>query len=182
MQKKSLLIIIILSSVIVLSGTGLGIYFGVYYNTNNSQNHIHPAGDWELVISGNLIGVSFNITMNDILEMPSYSEDYIIQGSDTYTANFKGVRLTYLLEEIINYDPEATSIKFIAFDTFFVTIAISDIISNERIILAYEKNGEFLEGPEEDGIGYLRLIVPQNSPDDFNGPECLKNIVELEII
>ena len=52
--------------------------------------------------------------------------------------------------------------------------------NDESIILAYAMNCEFL-GNYPSGDGYLRLIIPQSDPDDFNGPFCIKNVVELII-
>lgn len=179
MIKKSLLLTIIISSIVVVSAASLGIYFGVFYEKELGP---HPDGEWTLKITGDLIGGEFNISINELLEMPSYKEDYVIKGSSTEIVEYRGISLSYLINNIINYNENAVQINFIAIDEYSIPFSIEDLLANNRIIIAYMKEGVYLEGPDEDGFGYLRLIVPQSSPEEFNGPYCLKNLVELEIV
>ncbi|MFW9924974.1 MAG: molybdopterin-dependent oxidoreductase [Candidatus Thorarchaeota archaeon] len=179
MMKKSLLLTIIISSIVVVSVTSLGIYFGVFYEKEQLP---HPDGTWAIRISGKLISTNFNISINELIAMPYHKENYVIKGSTTETIEYKGVSLSYLLNNIINYNESAVQVNFVAFDEYIIPYSIEDLLANERIILAYERDGEYLEGPDVGGSGYLRLIVPQSSPEDYNGPFCLKNLVELEIV
>jgi hypothetical protein len=179
-MKRSLKITLsIIIGCIIIGGVTTGIWLGI---RNNNQEQEHPEPEWSLLITGNLTNISsMNITMEELLAMLSFEKEYLIRGSDTYNAVFKGISLNYLLENVITIDEEATTVRFIAYDEYSINMALSKLLANEEIILAYEKEGEFLKPASEGGIGYLRLIDPPVDEGDYNGPRCLKNIVELEI-
>ncbi|MHA1123361.1 MAG: hypothetical protein ACTSPC_11255, partial [Candidatus Heimdallarchaeota archaeon] len=62
------------------------------------------------------------------------------------------------------------------------TLSFDDINQTRDIIIAYKKNGEYMDGKSLDGEGPLRLIIPQRFPGEFNGQFCVKFVVVLEII
>ncbi|MBD3191328.1 MAG: hypothetical protein GF308_11825 [Candidatus Heimdallarchaeota archaeon] len=176
LNKKVIVILGIVFGTMVISGITVGIWLGV--RNSNNPPATHPAGDWTLVISGDQV-VAINISINDLLEMPIYEEEYTIRGSDTYQAIFSGVQVNYLLEEILELKSNASIINFIAWDEYSISFSINSLA--DATILALKKNGGFLKGPEE-GNGYLRLIDPPTNDQDYNGPRCLKNVVRLEIV
>ncbi|MHA1738328.1 MAG: molybdopterin-dependent oxidoreductase [Candidatus Heimdallarchaeota archaeon] len=174
-KKTGTLITVIALSAVILAGTGVSIWLGVRYANNK-----HPALDWSLKASGNLVGDDFNITMAELLNMPSYEQEYTISGwPDDTIATFKGVQLSYLLENVINYDPSAVNITFSAWDGYSWTFDIAQFINNDTYILAYEQDGQFLTSYPEGGIGYLYLVMGAKNPSDFNGQYCVKSVVEL---
>ena len=172
-KNQNIITIIIVSvlSLLVIASTGITIYLG-------KLNAPHPDGDWSFKISGNIIGDEFNITMDELTAMPSYKKDYVMQGDDLYIAEFQGVQISYLLDNIIDVNPSATTIAFIAFDTYQIPFQLSTLLQYQSVILAYKKNGQYLESYQDGGIGYLRLIIPQEMVE-FNAQMCLKGVVEI---
>ncbi|NHJ05528.1 MAG: hypothetical protein EAX90_11940 [Candidatus Heimdallarchaeota archaeon] len=178
MQKTAKIILIVIISSIIISGTSVGIWYAI----KNNQEDItpHPDSDWKLLISGDLDGDDFNITLNEIIEMPSYKQDYTIRGSDTYIAEYEGASIQYLIQNEININSSATIITFVSNDSYELSFNIDELTSNEANILAYKKNGEYLKSQSEGGNGYLRLIIPPKNDQDYNGPLCLKWVVEIK--
>ena len=177
--KTSTIIIAIVIGTIVIAGTSVGIWLGVRNKDPNLIDTNHPDQDWEFMITGKIKGGDFNISIKEFLNMPQHSEIYEILSDPPYSANFSGVQIQYLFNNIIDIDSSATSVTFYAQDGYFWGFDISSIGTNSSNILAISKNGQYLEGYHEGGIGYLRLIIPSSGPDDFNSQYCLKNVIEL---
>ena len=171
------LIIVISLSAVILAGTGISIWLGVTY-TPPLVDTDHPDQDWEFMVTGNLVGDDFNISIQELLNMPQHSELYEILSDPPYTANFSGVQIQYLFDNVIDIDPSATTVTVIAWDGYAWAFSIAELGNNESNILALSKNGQYLENYPS-GNGYLRLIVPSSGPDDFNSQYCVKNVVEL---
>lgn len=175
--KISTLIIAISIGVIVITGTSIGIWLGI---RNSIKDTEHPDQDWSLKISGNIVGDDFNITIKELLNMPQHEEEYTIRASPPYFVGiFKGVEISYLFNNIIDIDPTATDVTFIAWDGYSLLFSISVISSNDSNILAHSLDGEYYESYPNNGHGYLRLIIPSSGPDDFNGQYCIKSVVEI---
>ncbi|NHJ47558.1 MAG: molybdopterin-dependent oxidoreductase [Asgard group archaeon] len=162
---------------IILTGTGIGIWLGV----RNTDLGIHPDDEWELMITGNIIGDDFNLTLTEITSMPYFEQGYIIKGSTTVEYVYRGVSISHLIANEIPVEANATTITFVAIDQYEISFSISELTSDDANILAYARNGQYLLNQTAGGNGYLRLIIPQTSEDDFNGPSCLKWIVEIKI-
>jgi len=169
------LILVISISAVIIAGTGISIWLGVRY-----ANSKHPDLDWNLEISGNLVGDDFNITMAEILAMPSYEQEYTIKGfPDDLIADFKGIQLDHLFTSIIDIDPSAVNVTFTAWDDYSKTFTIAELSNNATFILAYKQDGQFLANYPDGGSGYLYLIMPAKNPSDYNGQYCVKSVVEL---
>lgn len=176
--KVSTLIIAITIGAIIITGTSIGIWLGI---RNSIKDTDHPDQDWSFKISGNIIGGDFNITIKELLIMPQHEEEYTIKASPPdFIGIFKGVEISYLLNHIIDIDPTATDVTFIAWDGYSLLFSISIISSNDSNILAHTLDGEYYESYPNDGHGYLRLILPSSGPGDFNGQYCIKSVVEIK--
>ena len=174
------LIIVISLSAIILAGTGISIWLGVTHTpyTPPLVETDHPDQEWEMMITGLVDGGDFNISIQELLNMPQHWENYLIESDPAYTANFSGVKIQYLFETIIEIDPTATSVAFVAWDGYSFGFALDSNITHSSNILALQKNGQFLENYPE-GNGYLRLIVHEDSFVDPNSQYCVKNILEI---
>ena len=82
-------------------------------------------------------------------------------------------------EDIIDVNVSATTVTFVAIDEYSLNFNIDELLSKDSPILAYKMDGQYLESKEDGGTGYLRLILPPESDQDYNGPLCLKWIVEI---
>ncbi|NHJ32377.1 MAG: hypothetical protein FK732_05910 [Asgard group archaeon] len=173
-KKTGLIITVVVVSSLILTGTGIGIWLGVRAN-------IHPEPGWTLKITGNVQGGNTTITMSEIINSDHHRGEYDIQsggGIDTYL--FQGVILSILFQELININPDAENVSFIPQDYYSSQpISISEILNNNTYILAYMENNRYLNNYESGGNGYLWLIVPKANPSDYNGPRCVKNVVEI---
>lgn len=178
MSEKSIkvtrLVLVIIFSVVILTGTGVGIWVGV---RNNSLTHPNPT--WSFKVSGNIVGGEINITMQTMLSLPSYEQVYTIKAKTNYDALFKGVQLSYLFTEVIDVNPSAKNVTFSAWDGYSWTFNLSEVLNNDTYILAYMKDGQYLTSYPEGGNGYLWLIVPAKNPADFNGQRCVKSVTEI---
>ncbi|NHK29715.1 MAG: hypothetical protein FK730_00085 [Asgard group archaeon] len=174
-KTKQIVTIVLIStlSAMVLAGTSVGIWLGA---TNNMQ---HPEPEWALEIRGNIVGDSITINMSEILDMPFYRDKYIIRSGNTIEARFQGVKLSYLFNEVIDVQQSAVNVTFVAFDGFNKTLNLTDIFGNDRNILAYKMNRYFMDNYQNEGDGYLRLIIAAEDENDYNGQFCVRNIVEI---
>ena len=159
MAEKTVKIITIIfvsvASAIIIAGMGVSMWLGV----KNLSEVPQQDPNWSFKISGNIFGEDFNITLEELLEMPSYEQEYTIRAKTNKTDNYTGVQLTYLFNDVIDIDPTAENVTFIAWDGYAWKFSISELLRNDTYILAYEMNDESLTSYLEDGIGYLYLIV-----------------------
>ena len=110
-RKKFIIITIILTSVIIIIGGSIGIWIYI-------KEKPHHNSSWSFKISGNIIGGEFNITINELLQMPQYNSNYIIRGKTAFAANFQGVKISYLFINEINISQNATQVILIAEDSY----------------------------------------------------------------
>ena len=171
-KKVGLLITVIVISSMIIVGTGIGIWLGV-------RSNLHPDPGWTLKISGNVQGGNTTITMSEILNMPSYRAEYEIRAKTNTIYLFQGAILANLFQDVINIDPSAENVTFIAADEYQWTFPIIEIQNNNTYILAYIQNNQYLDSFDDGGNGYLWLIVPNYDEVDFNGQRCVKSTVEI---
>lgn len=176
--KTSTLIIVISLSAVILAGTGISIWLGVTY-TPPLVDTDHPDQDWEFMVTGNIVGDDFNISIKELLNMPQHEADYEIKSDPAYTSTFIGVKISYLFDVIIDIDPSATTVTFVAWDGYSKLFPIVDILANDSNILAHSIDGAFMENYPDGGNGYLRLIMPSYGSYDPNSEFCVKNVVEI---
>ena len=143
-----------------------------------NPNYI-PADEEVEKISGNIVGGDFNITLEELLDMPSHEQEYTIRAKTNNTDDYKGVQFTYLFNDEIDIEPTAEYVTFIAWDGYAWKFSISELLGNDTYILAYEMNNEYLTSYLEDGIGYLYLIVGSTDDYPFNGQRSVKSVVEI---
>lgn len=178
MAKIYQIVLVSLLSLAVLTSSIVGIWLGV----RNTELGPHPDSDWELMITGNIVGGDFNLTMGEITEMNFYKQKYTIRGSTTTTNVYLGVSLDYLFTNEININETVDTVVFVSEDERDMSFSIAEITSNGTNIIAYAIDGEYLLNQSQGGSGYLRLIIPPESEEDFNGPKCLKWIIEIRFI
>ncbi|MCK5159294.1 MAG: hypothetical protein KAR08_09065, partial [Candidatus Heimdallarchaeota archaeon] len=127
----------------------------------------------------NVQGGNTTITMSEILNMPSYRAEYEIRAKTNTIYLFQGAILANLFQDVINIDPSAENVTFIAADEYQWTFPIIEIQNNNTYILAYMQNNQYLDSFDNGGNGYLWLIVPNYDEFDFNGQRCVKSTVEI---
>lgn len=131
-------------------------------------------------------------SMAELTSMPAYAGHYtFLKAQEPFTyyeADYRGVTLSYLLEERLNLGGEATGVEVRARDGYTVSLDLSQVRRTYpgglKTIIAYEKNGRTLAGDE----GRLRLIVPQTVPGrrdqggDANTPLCARMIYAVGVL
>ncbi|MBK5112008.1 MAG: hypothetical protein KGD59_03840 [Candidatus Heimdallarchaeota archaeon] len=171
-KKMGLIITVVVVSSLIITGTGIGIWLGV-------RASLHPEPGWTLDLTGKIQGGNTTITMSEILNLPSYKAEYEIRAKTNVVYLFQGAILANLFQDAITIDPTAENATFIASDDYQWTFSIDEILNNNTYILAYMQNNKYLDSYENDGNGYLWLVVPNYDEFDFNGQRCVKNVVEI---
>jgi DMSO/TMAO reductase YedYZ molybdopterin-dependent catalytic subunit len=130
-------------------------------------------------------------SMSELKSMPSFSGHYtFLKSQEPYTYyedDYKGVPLSYLIEEKMNLLPSATEVVIRARDNYSKTLSLSQVRATYpgglKVIIAYERNGEPLSGDESG----LRLVVPQtvqgdkDHGGDANTPLCVRMVYAVEV-
>jgi hypothetical protein len=130
-------------------------------------------------------------SMGELIAMPAFAGHYTFLKSQEpftyYEEDYKGVPLSYLIEEKLSISPGASGVKVIARDGYEISMSLVQVRKTYpgglKIIIAYEKSGAPLAGDE----GPLRLIVPQNVPGskdqggESNTPLCARMIYAVEV-
>lgn len=172
MKKKTTIIITVVVINIVLIASLVTLYFTVFNN---------PADEWSLTITGQ-IDQEIIFSIEDLMTLPNITKDYLLQGTPTFTAEYTGVSVYYLITEIANISSNV-NIRVIAVDQYATTLNFeNDLNTSKDTIIAYMKNGEFMKSRRRGGEGPLRLIIPQKFEGDFNAQFCVKYVTTIEIL
>lgn len=171
MNRKTLAIIVGIN--VILVTTIVTLYFTVWLPTSSGN-------DGFLTITG-LPTEDIKLNITQLESLPNISREYYLQGSETFSANYTGVSVFYIVTQVANYT-ENINVRVIASDNFAYTLSFDDINQTRDIIIAYKKNGEYMDGKSLDGEGPFRLVIPQRFPGEYNGQFCVKFVVVLEII
>jgi DMSO/TMAO reductase YedYZ molybdopterin-dependent catalytic subunit len=130
-------------------------------------------------------------SMGEVTAMPAFAGHYTFLKSQEpftyYEEDYKGVPLSYLVEERMSLSSAASGIKVIARDGYEVSLSLAEMRKvypgGLETIIAYENDGAPLVGDE----GPLRLIVPQSVPGNKdqggepNTPLCARMIYAVEV-
>jgi DMSO/TMAO reductase YedYZ molybdopterin-dependent catalytic subunit len=110
-----------------------------------------------------------NLTVDELAAMPKNTvpAELICPGFFTINGNWTGVRLSLVLEKA-GFDPNATTVNFLAQDGYEVSLSIRDAMRDD-VIIAYEKDGEPL--PEK-----TRLVIPGTV-----GGQWISNITQIAL-
>ena len=177
-------------SALVLTGAGLGVYFGVFYEKSTN-------GDTTIVLT--LQGSSTkNYTLTDIKEFNNITSNAGYRKSTGTLVGpnlYRGVELSTLLDDVGGIDP-GEELEVVASDDYKVVFTYEMLqghfpaydnvtgdylgIGNFSTILAYEMDGDNLSP----GDGILRIIALPTGGDDYysDGSLWVKNIVRLNTI
>ena len=131
-------------------------------------------------------------TMSELQAMSAFSGHYTFLKSQEpftyYEDDYKGVPLSYLIEEKMNLAPGASEVVIRARDDYSRTLSLAQIRATYpgglKVIIAYERDGASLAGDESG----LRLIVPQTVPGekdqggDANTPLCVRMVYAVEVL
>ncbi len=187
MVAKKTIINFSLISLLVVTGTGIGIYFGFFYESELDTDNVILS-----LVSNN---VKINYTMADLIALPSISgiggykkTTVTIVGPSTY----KGVPILSLLDDIVGMLPTSDLI-ISATDGYTVSYSNSMIIGqvtaydnktganlgiNEfQMIVAYEQDGKALATD----IGPLRIAYLSDEGHLSDGSLWAKKIQDIEI-
>ncbi len=133
-----------------------------------------PLPEPGLIIAGD-ISNPVEITLEEFVELPSVEAYLVVKGSKgDEGGNYRGVELSTVMELYTSGD--VVTIRLSAIDGYTVTLPGHYADEGSGVILAYEKDGE---GLGDDGP--IRLIVPQSLAGEYNGQECLKGVIKLEV-
>jgi hypothetical protein len=171
-MKKQTTIILIVAINIILIGSIVTLYFTVWRPSQEGE-------EGYLTITG--LEENIKLSIDDLRSLPNTSGEYIIQGNPTFTANYTGISLYYLVTEVADITTDV-SVKVKAIDNYVYTLTLDELNTTREIIIAFWKNGQLLKSGSEGGNGPLRLIIPQRFPGDFNGQFCVKYVTILEIV
>ena len=180
-----------LMGIIIASGVGLGVYFGVFYDNNDQQTN-------QVILTLEGTTLTKNYTLSDLMNYPN------ITGSAGYRKStgtlvgpnlYRGVELNVLLEDIGGLAP-GEEIDVIAEDGYKVTFT-SEILNGNLpsydsdtgeylgigefyIVLAYEIDGVINTG----GVGVLRIVaIPIGGESYFtDGSPWVKDVVNISVI
>ncbi len=134
---------------------------------------------------------SRTFSMGELTAMPAFASHYTFLKSQEpftyYEADYKGVPLSYLIEERMSLSSGASGVKVIARDGYEISLSLAQVRKvypgGLKVIIAYEKDGAPLVGDE----GPLRLIVPQSVPGskeqggEPNTPLCARMVYAVEV-
>ncbi|MBD3191331.1 MAG: molybdopterin-dependent oxidoreductase [Candidatus Heimdallarchaeota archaeon] len=169
-KRKTIAIVIVIN--IVLIATLVPLYFTVF----NKQN---PAEEWTLKLTGDIAN-EIELAIPDLEEMPSLEKEYYLQGNPSFSAEYTGVKLWYLVTQVANITGDVT-IRIAAIDQYSYSLNLAALNSDSEIIIAYKKNGEYIKSYFDGGEGPLRLIIPQRFEGEFNGQYCVKYVNEIDL-
>lgn len=133
-----------------------------------NQNTLTANSECILFVDGG-VQRPINLTFYEIAAMPKSTVPaaLICPGFFTINGNWTGVRLGLVLEKA-GFDPNATTVNFLAQDGYQVSLSIRDAM-REDVIIAYEKDGEPLpEAP--------RLVIPGTV-----GGQWISNITQISL-
>ena len=121
------------------------------------------------------ISSTVEITFEEFVELPTVEAYLVVKGSKgDEGGNYRGVELSTIVDLHTSGDP--VTIRLSAMDGYAVTLPGHYADEGSGVILAYEKDGE---GLGDDGP--IRLIIPRSIAGEYNGQECLKGVIRLEV-
>lgn len=171
MSKRKIIVLVIIINVVLIA-TLVPLYFTVF-------NRPNPAEEWTLKLTGDIANET-ELTISNLEAMSSLEKEYYLQGNPSFSAEYTGVKLWYLVTQIANIT-EAATIRVIAIDQYSYSLDLGSLDSDSEIIIAYKKNGEYIKSYFDGGEGPLRLIIPQRFEGEYNGQYCVKYVNEIEI-
>ncbi len=151
-----------------------------HYRTDISSRPPVIDEDWALAITG-MVDSPLELTVDDLRNRYEEIEEYItlscisnrIAGRAIGTTRWTGVSLQQVLEDV-QLSPDAGYLKISSADGFYEYVSLELINEDERIMLAYEWDGQPLT-PEH---GYpLRIYIP-----DHYGMKQPKWITDIEAV
>ena len=174
MNKKTTILIVVLVNIILI-GSLITIYFTVLHEPgDNNETEV-----WTLTIKGDIENnLVYNIS--ELEQFTSITQEYTIQGNPTYNADYTGISLYYIVTEIANVTADC-DIRVNAIDHFAYVLTLDEVNDTQNIIIAYKKNGDYIESYYDGGEGPLRLIIPQKFSGDWNGQFCVKFVSSIQI-
>jgi len=171
MNKKTLAIVITIN--VILIGSIITLYFMVWKPSRVGEQGF-------LTITGANIE-EIKLSIKELEALPNITKNYVLQGNPTFSANYTGVSVYYLVTVIANVS-ENVEVKVIASDNYFNILTLDELNQTKEIIIAYKKNDDYIKSGNQGGEGPLRLIIPQRFPEDYNAQFCVKYVVSLELI
>lgn len=103
-----------------------------------------------------------NITVSELKTFPQSTLQVTLTSSsnieDNGIFNYTGIPVRDILEQA-DVAENATSVYIQAADGYGTTLTLQEVMQNENIILAYEKDGEPMKSLTEGGEGPIRLVI-----------------------
>jgi len=177
-------------SIIILSGIGLGVYFGIFYAPNNEPKEVVLT-----IENSDTIG---NYTLQDLNSFESvtgYAGYRKTTGTLVGPDLYKGVLLEDLVEEVGGLSANQ-ELEIVAGDEYQVTFtkemlngqfsAYDNItgeylgVKNFRIIVAYEKNSQSL--PSSDGVLRIACLADEGEGYLSDSSLWVKDVKILKVI
>jgi DMSO/TMAO reductase YedYZ molybdopterin-dependent catalytic subunit len=121
-----------------------------------------------------------NVTFSELKAFTPLNVTVTVSSSshpeDSGVFNYKGASLRSLLEQAHAFE-NATSVFVQAADGYGTTLPLQEVMQNEKIILAYEKDGASIKSLTEGGEGPIRLII---ATDQF-AQRWIRDVAAIEV-
>jgi hypothetical protein len=171
LKKRITQMALLLLVVAILSSSSLLRVSALELPADNSPVSVNSASTLRIDIFGsNGLSTSLGLSMDDIYAMPKNAvySDLSCYGRLIESGFWGGVSLRVLLAEA-GYTEQKANLQFYASDGYTTTLTLSEDISQDTIIVAYELEGSPL--PE-----ILRLVIP-----NANGAAWISKITSISI-
>lgn len=146
-----------------------------------------------LIITGDGVAEEVRLTMDELkaMEQGVVEDDYFAlnsYGTESYT-RFKGVWLWHVLQQCVELQDTASTVRFIAADGYQVELTLNDVKRDDyidqndpakrhKMILAWEADGVAFHAEEGNP---LQLVIGQREPGDVNKPYWVRHIQVIVI-
>ena len=146
---------------------------------------------YKVEIEGTGVVQGVEVTLSDMKHMEAGVEEASYFSLNSYgtrdRTNFKGVWLWYLLQQSVEFKPNASTVTLVAEDGYQVTYSLEEVQREDyldeenpgatlKMIIAWEQEGEPLSGEEGNP---LQLVVGQRETGDVNKPYWVRNISRI---
>jgi DMSO/TMAO reductase YedYZ molybdopterin-dependent catalytic subunit len=167
MKKETKLVAI---AVVLLVIVAVPIYFYIRQNAGTEGT---------LQLTG-AVNNQVNVTVGELKTFPQSTLQVTLTSSSNIEENgvfnYTGVAVRDILEQA-GVTENTTSVYLQASDGYGATLSFQEVMQNENIILAYEKNGEPMKHLTEGGEGPIRLVI---ATDEY-AQRWIKSVTVIEI-
>ncbi|MFI3174078.1 MAG: molybdopterin-dependent oxidoreductase [Bacillota bacterium] len=129
-----------------------------------------------ILLDGAEVGL---ISYDELLALESNEFEAIYDTSNTEPVleSYRGVELKLLLEEFGIALEDKKAVVLTAVDNYAMAYSVEEVMQDDNVYVAYEREGEAILGKEDGGAGPLQAIV---TSDKFSNRRC-KWLISVEV-